>query len=141
MSRFGKMPLLMPPDAVRILLVDDEPALLESMRAYLSRLGHRVAAFRDAVSAWDSFAAEGGGFRVAIVDLTLEGMPGEELIAKVLARDPAVAVLATSGYSMSLLELNGPRTGRLATLEKPFTPRMLTDALARLLAGEPGAAG
>jgi DNA-binding NtrC family response regulator len=116
--------------AARILLVDDEPALLESMRAYLSRLGHKVAAFRDAGSAWDCFAADGARFQVVIVDLTLEGMPGQEFIAKVLQRDPKVAVLATSGYSMSLLKL-GPRSGRVATLQKPFTPRMLTDALSQ----------
>jgi DNA-binding NtrC family response regulator len=125
--------------ATRILLVDDEPALLESMRAYLARLGHTVAAFRDASGAWDCFAAE-GAFQVVIVDLTLEGMPGEEFIAKVLERDPGVAVLATSGYSMSLMKL-GLRNGRVATLQKPFTPRMLTDALERLLAGQAGASG
>jgi len=125
--------------ATRILLVDDEPALLESMRAYLARLGHTVAAFPNAASAWECFAAVGAAFQVVIVDLTLEGMPGEEFIAKVLERDPAVAVLATSGYSMSLLKL-GPQGGRVGTLQKPFTPRMLTDALERLLAGEPGAA-
>ncbi len=116
--------------ATRILLVDDEPALLESMRAYLPRLGHKVAAFRDAGSAWACFAAGGARFHVVIVDLTLEGMPGQEFIAKVLERDPKVAVLATSGYSMSLLKL-GPRSGRVATLQKPFTPRMLTEALSQ----------
>ncbi len=126
--------------ATRILLVDDELALLESMRAYLSRLGHDVAAFHDAPSAWDCFAAEGAAFQVVIVDLTLVGMPGEEFIAKVMERDPEVAVLATSGYSMSLLRL-GLRSGRVATLQKPFTPRMLIEALERLMAGEAGAPG
>jgi DNA-binding NtrC family response regulator len=127
-------------DATRILLVDDEPALLESMRAYLARLGHIVVAFRDASSAWGYFAAENGAFRVVIVDLTLQGMPGEEFIKKVMERNPAVAVLATSGYSMSLMKL-GLRGGRVATLQKPFTPRMLIDALERLLTGEAGASG
>lgn len=127
-------------DVTGILLVDDEPALLESMRAYLARLGHAVAAFRDASSAWEYFAAENGAFRVVIVDLTLEGMQGEEFITKVIERNPAVAVLATSGYSMSLMKL-GLRGGRVATLQKPFTPRMLTEALERLLAGEAGATG
>jgi DNA-binding NarL/FixJ family response regulator len=97
-------------------------------------------AFRDASSAWEYFAAENGAFQVVIVDLTLEGMPGEEFITKVMERNPTVAVLATSGYSISLMKL-GLRGGRVATLQKPFTPRMLIDALDRLLAGEAGAAG
>jgi DNA-binding NtrC family response regulator len=126
--------------ATRILLVDDEPSLLESMRAYLSSMGHTVASFRDGGSAWDCFAADETGFQVVIVDLTLDGMPGEEFIAKVLQRSPEIGVLATSGYSMSLLTL-GLRSGRVGTLQKPFTPRMLTDALQRLLAGEAGASG
>lgn len=126
--------------AARILLVDDEPTLLESMRAYLERLGHTVAVFREACSAWDCFTAEGNVFQVVIADLTLKGMPGQELIAKVLERDPAVTVLATSGYTVSLMNLGVRRDGRVATLQKPFTPRMLTDALERLLSGAPGAA-
>lgn len=129
----------MPSRTVRILLVDDEPALLESMRAYLARLGHTVAAFHDASSAWDCFTAEGSTFQLVIADLTLDGMPGQELIAKVLERDPDVAVLATSGYTVSLMNLGEKRDGRVATLQKPFTPRMLTDALERLLTGAAGA--
>ncbi len=123
----------------RILLVDDEPALLESMRAYLARVGHTVAAFRDASAAWRHLSG-GNSYQVAIVDMTLEGMQGKEFIAKVLERDPAITVLATSGYSTSLLKFDHD-CARVATLQKPFTPRMLVDALARLLDGQAGAAG
>jgi two-component system response regulator FlrC len=119
----------------KILVVDDEPALLESMRSYLSRLGHMVTAFRCATSAWDYFAGDPSAFSVVIVDMTLAGMSGEEFVRKVLDRNPGVAVLATSGYPGSLENLGAPRGARLARLEKPFTPRMLIEALERLLAG------
>ena len=74
-----------------------------------------------------------------IIDLTLPGMSGEELIRKVVERDPTIAVLATSGYPMSLETLALPWGARVAMLPKPFTPRMLTEALERLLGGEHGA--
>lgn len=123
----------------RILVVDDEPALLESMRIYLTRLGHSVAAFQNAAFAWEHITAEPSAYSVVIVDMTLEGMSGEEFIRKLLDRSPAVPVLATSGYPGSLHSFEGPPAARIAMLEKPFTPRMLTDALARLLGEEPSA--
>jgi len=122
---------------VNIMVVDDEPALLESMRAYLTRLGHSVTAFQDAESAWERFDAHPSQYSAVIVDMTLEGMSGEKLIRKLLDRNPAVAVLATSGYPGSLRNFEAPRGARIAMLEKPFTPQMLTAALAGLL--EPSA--
>jgi two-component system alkaline phosphatase synthesis response regulator PhoP len=117
-----------------ILVVDDEPALLESMRSYLSRLGHVVAAFGSAASAWECFAAGPSAHAAVIVDMTLSGMSGEEFIEKVRGLNPGVRILAMSGYSVSLRNLHEPQGARIAILEKPFTPRMLTEALDRLLA-------
>ena len=65
--------------------------------------------------------------------MTLSGMSGEVFIRKLLGRNSAVAVLATSGYPGSLHNFEGPPGARIAILEKPFTPGMLTDALATLL--------
>ena|SRR5260221_11641939 len=116
-----------------IMVVDDEPALLESMRAYLTRLGHSVTALQNAESAWERFSADPSVYAVVIVDMTLSGMSGEAFIRKLLDRNLGVAVLATSGYPGSLYNLQGPPGARIAMLEKPFTPAMLTDALAKLL--------
>lgn len=134
----------MPLGAVRILVVDDEPALLDSMCSYLSRLGHKVTAFRCAGAAWESLASEGvspesAGTTILIADLTLPGMPGDELIRKIVQHHPEISVLATSGYPRSLETLGLPLGARVAMLAKPFTPRMLTEALERLLDGEHGA--
>ena len=131
----------MVPGEIRIVVVDDEPALLESMRSYLSRVGYAVTAFLDAQLAWDYFAADPLASSVIIVDLTLAGMSGQEFIRKVLHLKPDMAVLATSGYPPALNKLLELRGARLATLEKPFTPVMLTDALDRLLANQKAAPG
>ena len=103
-----------------VLVVDDEPALLESMRAYLTRLGHFVSAFQKAETAWEHFIADPSAYSVVIVDMTLDGMPGETFIRKVLDRNPAVAVLATSGCPGSLHNFERPSGARIAMLEKPF---------------------
>jgi DNA-binding NtrC family response regulator len=129
------------PDGIRIVVVDDEPALLESLRLYLSRMGYAVTTFLDAQLAWDYFVADPTACAVIIVDLTLEGMSGQEFIRKVLQHKPDMAVLATSGYPPALDELLELRGARLGTLEKPFTPGKLTDALDRLRANQKAAPG
>lgn len=126
---------------MHIVVVDDEPALLESLRAYLTRVGHEVTGFHDAKSAWDYFVSDPSACTVMIVDLTLEGMSGEELILKVLDNKPDTAVVATSGYHSALHDLRELRAPRLTTLEKPFTPQMLTEALERLNSNQKAAPG
>jgi len=124
---------------MHIVVVDDEPALLESLRAYLTRVGHEVTAFHDAKSAWEYFVSDSSACSVMIVDLTLEGMSGEALIRKVLEHKPDMAVVATSGYHPALYDLRELRAPRLTTLEKPFTPQMLTEALERLFSNQKAA--
>ena len=68
--------------------------------------------------------------------MTFEGMSGEQFIRKLLDGNPAVAVLATSGFPGSLRNFETPPGTRIAMLEKPFTPSMLTEALGRLLGEE-----
>lgn len=126
---------------MHIVVVDDEPALLESLRAYLTRLGYVVTGFQNAKAAWDYFVSDSSVCSVIIVDLTLGGMSGEELIRKVLAHKPDMAVVATSGYHPALYDLRALRAPRLATLEKPFTPQMLTEALKRLFSNQKAAPG
>ena len=76
--------------------------------------------------------------RLVLVDdhpITLEGL------AQLFSTEPDFEVVAraTSGYPGSLHNFKRPPGARLAMLEKPFTPRMLTDALARLLGEESSA--
>ena len=126
---------------MHIVVVDDEPALLESLRAYLTRLGHVVTGFHNAQSAWDYFVSDPTACTVTIVDLSLEAMSGEELIRKMLQHKPDAAVIATSGYHPALYDLRGLRAPRLSTLEKPFTPQMLIEALERLISNQKAAPG
>lgn len=131
----------MPLSRANIVVVDDEPALLESMRNYLSRLGHDVTAFLGAASAWEYFAANPSACSLIIVDMTMPGMSGGELIRRVFEQSPTISVLAISGYPGSLHDLPAPQDAHIALLEKPFTPAMLAEALERLIGKEPGGAG
>ena len=85
--------------AIRVLLVDDEPMFLEALRALLERDGRVeiVGAAGDAVRALE-LAGETSP-DVALVDLALPGIDGFELTRRLRSAAPALRVVAVSGLS------------------------------------------
>ena len=69
--------------------------------------------------------AEPLAFAVAVLDATMTGMSMEELALKLLGLNPAMRVLAASGYPVDMSGLEAAAPGRVAFLHKPFTPEML----------------
>jgi DNA-binding NtrC family response regulator len=64
---------------------------------------------------------------LVITDLTLPGMDGEELLGRLRQRNPQLRAIIASGYPYQ------PRTAGVEFLQKPFLPRVLADAVARVL--------
>lgn len=85
--------------AIRVLLVDDEPMFLEALKALLDH-DDRVeiaGATGDGESALE--LASRVRPDVALVDLAMPGMSGFELTRRLLAKTPALHVIAVSGLS------------------------------------------
>ena len=82
---------------IRILIVDDEPALLKMMSAYLGRIGYEVATAGGTEGAWKRIEADPGGFAVAVLDATMPGLSLDELAVRALRAAPDLRVIATSG--------------------------------------------
>jgi DNA-binding NtrC family response regulator len=118
---------------VRILIVDDEPALLKMMSAYLGRLGYEVETLGGTDGAWKRIEADPGGFAVAVLDATMPGLSLNELALRALRAAPDLRVIATSGYPVDMSEIQAAGMGRVAFLPKPFTPEMLAEMLRRML--------
>jgi DNA-binding NtrC family response regulator len=123
--------------ATAILIADDEPALLSIMTIYLRRLGHSVVGFETARDAWDHFRAQPDAFALFISDATLRDAEGESLLARMRELNPGLALLICSGYPVDLATLPPDLRRRTAFLQKPFTPKMLSDTVKRLLQGGP----
>ncbi|MBV9506400.1 MAG: response regulator [Acidobacteriia bacterium] len=130
------MPSHEPVGQKRILIVDDEPALLKMMSIYLQRRGFSVKTCDTTGEAAALSQAHPDAFEVAVLDATMPGLSVDELALQMLARSGAVRVLVDSGYliDMSILEAAAP--GRVAFLHKPFTPEMLALAVERMIAPE-----
>src|SRR5579864_7918992 len=119
---------------LRILLADDEPALLEMMSAYLGRLGYAVTAAGTTAKARAEMEAAPLSFAAVVIDATMAGLAMEEMALDMLAANPSLCVLAASGYPVDMTALESAAPGRVGYLPKPFTPEMLAAAVRSLLA-------
>jgi CheY-like chemotaxis protein len=122
--------------ASRILLVDDEPALLKMVGAYLGRLGYAVTAANSTDKAWAEMEAAPESFAVAVLDGTMPGLSTIDLATRLLNASPSLRVLTASGYPLDIAVLEAAAPGRVAFLHKPFTPEMLAATLRRMLAAQ-----
>lgn len=111
----------------RLLIVDDEPMLLQLLRRYLERQGYVVETCENAEQAIALFDADPGSFGMVVTDLTLPGANGAELIASLRTKNPSLPALISSGYPYE------PQLPGVEFLQKPFLPPMLAEHIARVL--------
>ncbi len=81
-----------------ILLVDDDPLILELGRELLEHLGYRVETASDAAQALEVFQRQGAD--LVILDYRLPGMDGYQLLQELRALDAGVRVLVATGHAL-----------------------------------------
>ncbi len=112
---------------VRILLVDDEAPLLDLLKRYLERLGYEVDSCLTPADALVLFEADPLRYSLVLTDLTLPGMRGDEMLARMREVSPKLRAIVASGYPYE------PPGKRTRALQKPFLPKMLADQIEELL--------
>jgi DNA-binding NtrC family response regulator len=117
----------------RLLLVDDEAALLKLMETFLGRIGYQVVSHTSASAALGKFEADPQKFGLVVADLTMPEMSGEQMALRMISLNPNVRVLLCSGYPFDLRSLPEEVRGQFSILQKPFIPKMLTSAVEELL--------
>jgi two-component system cell cycle sensor histidine kinase/response regulator CckA len=120
----------------RILIVDDEPALLKMISVYLRRLGYDVTTANTTEEAWSEIEAAPSTFAGAVLDATMPGLSMEDLALRILNADPSLFVIAASGYPLDMAAIESAAPGRVMFLHKPFAPEMLAQAVRRMLAAQ-----
>ena len=123
-----------PPRAIRqplkgrVLLVDDEPAVLGSMRELLSTWGLEVAAFGQPEQALAAFEANADGFDLLVTDLAMPQLSGTELAARLQSRRD-LPVLLASGFVDDAALAAARELGVHAVLRKPVEAAELRAAV------------
>ena len=103
----------------RILLVDDDDALRESLGLLLAAEGYEVVTAGDAPSA---LARLEEPVDVVLCDVRMPGMDGLELLPELIRRLPGAPVLLMSAYGSGDLAVEALKRGAFDYLAKPFQP-------------------
>ena len=121
--------------APRILAVDDDPFVLESITWVLKPAGYEVIG---ASSGREALALlEKEKFDLVLTDYSMPRMRGDELLGIIKQRQPNVPVIIMTAY-LEMLECAVPRvTGVEAILGKPFLAGGLCETIARFLPKKP----
>jgi DNA-binding NtrC family response regulator len=117
----------------RVLIVDDEASLLQLMQRFVSHLGYEVDTSSSGEDAWREFSVDPLRYKLVIADLTMPDMPGEELLRKMLSVHPSLRILVCSGYPINRESYAALSPEQIGFLQKPFVPKMLIEAIERLM--------
>ena len=109
----------------KVLAVDDEPAVLETVTIMLERMGFQVLAARDGVEALETFRANADGIGLVLLDLTMPRMDGKETFLAIRSLKAHLPMILSSGYDaqQTMHHLQGP--GAPTFLQKPYTLKIL----------------
>lgn len=129
----------------RILVVDDELAVQETIRLVLERAGHSVVTASDGRNC--IALCQGGDFDLLFLDIFMPGMDGFETMRLVRERQPQLPIVVISGRPVAWAPEQTPdfltmatKLGAVSSLQKPFRPADLLAAVARGLDASGGVA-
>jgi len=118
----------------RILVIDDEVSVRNTIRSILEHRGHHVVVAEGGQRGVD--AIEAYAFDVVIVDIFMPGMDGFQTIKVLRQSAPKVAIIAMSGYAFRQSSWPVPDFLKMACdlgaticLRKPFKIREIIDAV------------
>ena len=119
---------------LRILLVDDDPLVLKSVRDTLEADGHQVTGAEGGQAGIDAFMAVRAGaepYQVVITDLGMPYVDGRKVASAIKSAAPGTLLLMLTGWGRQLLEHADPPPHVDGVLSKPPRLRALRRALAR----------
>jgi phosphoserine phosphatase RsbU/P len=104
---------------MRILLVDDEPLILETLGAFLDMSGHQVLCAKAASEAMHLLEQHRGEVDVLLSDVCMPGENGPDLLSQMRETYPDIDAVLMTGYAESLDTHGALEEGASAFLRKP----------------------
>ena len=116
-----------------ILVVDDDPGVLEVAARVLERVGYRVIEATEPEEALRLARAHQGRLDLVLTDVVMPGMSGRELAERLARQRPETRVLFMSAYTEDEALLRGVQFNGTRFIEKPFSLEGLTQAVREAL--------
>jgi DNA-binding NtrC family response regulator len=115
----------------KILVADDEKGIREGLAESLESDGHDVVIVEDGEAAWKRF--QKGDIDLAIIDLRMPGMNGDELLKRIKSESLAVPVIVLTGHGTVKDAVEAMRNGAWDFLTKPVDIDRLSILVKRAL--------
>ena len=116
---------------VKILVVDDELIMRESLGGWLERDGHTVDKAGSGEEALEK--CEKTRYDILLLDIKMEGMSGLEVLKKVKENDPDVSVVMITAYGSIPSAIEAMKSGAYEYLLKPFDPDELMMLIEKII--------
>ena len=122
-----------PKPGSKVMVVDDDNAILHALRIRLSHEGFEVRAFSDGTTALgqlDSFEPA-----VAVLDINMPGLNGIQVGAKILAQHPECRLVFLTASRDDRLRLEAEQLSVYAYMEKPYVSKDLIEQISQGVGG------
>ena len=120
-------------DRFKIMVVDDDPAMLFSVTDILDDAGYEVCGVEDGYQAVERAARE--DFALVFMDISMPGIDGVEAYRKLKKVSPRTVVIMMTGFSVDTLVEQALKEGAYTVLYKPLDIKVLMQAVKSVLDG------
>jgi two-component system response regulator FixJ len=113
---------------IHIALIDDDPAVLDSLRLYLERNGVKVSCF----SAAESFLADTKvkrSFDCVVADVLMPGLSGIDLVRHMASLGNSIPIILITAYGQIEMAVGAIKLGAFDFIEKPFDEQRLLQSI------------
>lgn len=121
------------PESLLVCLIDDDPALRQSLSFLLNMAGFRTACFSG--GAPFLHAPEFASCQCAIADIRMPGMSGIDLLRQARSMRPALPMIMITGHADVPLAVEAMKAGAADFIEKPFDDERLIGSIHSALEG------
>ncbi|KPJ78430.1 MAG: oxidoreductase [Deltaproteobacteria bacterium SG8_13] len=116
-----------------VLVVDDEPYILDACEAMLTGMGYRVLTAGSGADAVEVFSNRNEPIDLVILDVVMPEMDGRETFRRLQKIDPEVKVVLSSGYSLEDMAEEMLSMGCESFIQKPFDQHQISRKIRELL--------
>jgi nitrogen-specific signal transduction histidine kinase/CheY-like chemotaxis protein len=122
------------PESARILVIDDEQLVRDVVTKALPPHGYTVLAAEDGQQGIHIFKREAAALSLVLLDQSMPGMSGTQVLEKLKEIAPDVPVVIASGYSETEMARQFHGLPAVGFLEKPFTSAALVQKIGKFIA-------
>ncbi len=116
-----------PPAGIKVLIVDDDDAVRDSLELYLKTKKWQTLTAESAAEALERIKSE--NVSIVITDVRMPGMDGILLTQAIHEFNPDIEVLIITGFSSENLAIDALKAGAIDYFRKPLQPEKILRAL------------